>query len=82
MQVYDVRIYPGTESGFDLILRVRGGIMKHGSYSTLQETLEAAKTVEGRKPNQPIYFYDKSFATGMAEALTPAIEAMRKGGKA
>lgn len=81
-KIYDVRIYPGAESGFDIILRIRGGIMKQGTFATLHDALAAARAVEGRKPNAPIYLYDRSFPEMMADALAPAIEAIRKGGAA
>ena len=32
MKIGHIRIYPNAESGFDVILRVRGGILKHGTF--------------------------------------------------
>ncbi len=78
-KVYDVRIYPSPASGFDIILRVRGGIMKLENYPTIDAALDAARAVDGKEARQPVYVYDRSFSDLMAEALAPAISPMLKG---
>lgn len=80
-KVYDVRIYPGVASGFDIILRVRGGIMKEGSHATIEAALEAAQAIKGKPSGQPVYVYARSFPALMADAVAPALMAMGKVGK-
>ena len=80
-KVYDLRIYPGVSSGFDIIARVRGGIMKLGNHPAMDVALEAARAVEGRKTGQPIYVYDRSFAALFAEGMAPAVEGLMNGAR-
>lgn len=80
-KIYDVRIYPGVASGFDIILRVRGGIMKEGSHATIEAALEAAQVIKRKPSGQPVYVYARSLPTLMAEAVAPTLTAMGKGGK-
>jgi len=81
-KVYDVRVYPGVSSGFDIVARVRGGIMKLGNHPTIETALEAAQAVEGKTPAQPVYVYPRSLPDLMAEAVAPALGALPKGGEA
>lgn len=77
MKIDHIRIYRnGDGAGFDIILRVRGGIMKQGTYPTLQAALDHAWGLEGRKQGQPIYVYESDFAGMMADAIAPALAAM------
>ncbi|WP_265502220.1 hypothetical protein [Paracoccus beibuensis] len=78
-KIFDVRIYPGVTPGFDIILRVRGGIMKHASHPTIEAALEAAQAIEDRPTAQPVYVYARSLPDLMAEAVAPAVDAMLKG---
>ncbi|MFC0201474.1 hypothetical protein [Paracoccus rhizosphaerae] len=78
-KIFDVRIYPGVTSGFDIILRVRGGITKHGSHPTIEAALEAAQAIQGRPTAQPVYVYARSLPELMAEAFAPAVGGMLKG---
>ena len=72
MKISHISIYMGDPGlGFDIILRVRGGVMKHGSYPRLEAALIAALNIQGRKTGQPIYVYDGSFAELMADRLAP-----------
>lgn len=71
MKIDHIRIYPRGE-GFDLFLRVRGGIMKQGNFPTLQDALDHAWKLGGRKKGQPIYVYEADFSTSIAEAFAPA----------
>lgn len=82
-KIYDVRIYPGVDSGFDVILRLRGGIMKHGNFPSLEAALDAARAVEDKKAGQPVYVYDRSFPDLFAAAFVSSVERMaKKGGEA
>lgn len=77
MKIDHIRVYPNTAGdGFDIVLRVRGGIKKHGSYPTLQAALDCAWALEGRKPGQPIYIYEKSFAESAADFFAPALASL------
>ncbi|CAM3139368.1 hypothetical protein PANO111632_05030 [Paracoccus nototheniae] len=80
-KIYDVRIYAAVASGFDIIVRVRGGIMKEGSYPTIEAALKAAHSIEGKRPGQPVYVYGRTFPDLMAEAVAPALMALGKGGE-
>lgn len=80
-KVYDVRLYPAVSSGFDIIARVRGGIMKLGNYPTIEAALAAAQMTEGKKPMQPVYVYPRSLPAMMAEAVAPALGATPEGGE-
>lgn len=74
MKIDHIRIYRnGDGQGFDVFLRVRGGIQKHGTYPTVQAALDAAWALEGRKQGQPVYIYESDFATMLADALAPAL---------
>lgn len=75
-KVFDTRVYPGDEAGFDVILRVHGGIMRSGNFPTLESAIEAARATPGRKDEQPVYVYSRSFAALFADAVAPAVEAL------
>lgn len=72
--VCDVRIYPGPDAGFDVLLRVRGGIKKHGSFPTLETALAAARAIEGKNTCAPVSVYDRSFPELFALALEPVFK--------
>lgn len=80
-KVYDVRIYPGVLSGFDVLVRVRGGLQPSGNHPTLEAALVAAQAIPGKPPAQPVYVYPRSFAQMMADSFAPAKEAMQQGGR-
>lgn len=80
-KIYDVRIYPGVASGFDIIVRVRGGIMKDGSHPTIEAALDAAQAIEGKPAGQPVYVYSRSLPDLMSEAVAPAVIALMNGGR-
>lgn len=81
MKIDHIRIYPATDgNGFDIILRIRGGIQKQGTYPTLQAATDQAWALEGRKPGQPIYLYETDFAGVLADALVTGL-ARLAGGK-
>lgn len=78
--VFDVRIYPGSNGGFDVVARLRGGLQGHGNYSTLEAALEAGRAVAGRVADQPIYVFDFGLAERLAAQVVAGIEAL-DGGK-
>lgn len=82
LQIFDVRIYPSPSRGFDIILRVRGGIVKQGNWPTLESAFNAATKIEGRKPGAPVYVYDRSFSDLLADDMAPAVEGLLKVGRA
>ena len=74
MKIDHIRIYrSGDGEGFDIILRVRGWIMKEGTYPTLQAALDTAWALDGRKQGQPVYVYEGDFAGMLADAIAPAL---------
>ncbi|MBO4169693.1 hypothetical protein [Cereibacter azotoformans] len=75
MKIGHIRIYPNPESGFDVILRVRGGILKHGTFADIGAALAASWALDGRKPGDPVYVYERDFAGSLASALAPAFGA-------
>ncbi|WP_172332227.1 hypothetical protein [Mangrovicoccus sp. HB161399] len=76
-----IRIYPNPDpsKGFDVLLRVRGGIMKHGTYPTLEAAIATSWALEGRKPGDPLYIYEHDFPSSFAAAVAPAVAAVTKG---
>lgn len=74
--VFDVRIYPGSKGGFDVVARLRGGLQGRGNYSTLEAALEAGRAVAGRVADQPIYVFSYSLADRMAEQVTASLDAL------
>lgn len=76
-----IRIYPNPDpaNGFDVILRVRGGIQKHGTYPTIDAALAASWALEGRKSGEPVYVYERDFPASLAAAVAPAFNSIAKG---
>ncbi|RHZ98850.1 hypothetical protein D1114_01835 [Cereibacter sphaeroides] len=75
MKIGHIRIYPNPEKGFDVILRVRGGILKHGTFPDIEAALAASWALDGRKLGDPVYVYERDFAGSLANALAPAFGA-------
>lgn len=74
-----VRVYPGDQSGFDVVARVRGGIQKTGHYLTIEAALAAAWALDRKDPLDPVFVYDRPFGA----AVTAFIEQkLAKGGDA
>jgi hypothetical protein len=73
-KIFDVRIYPSDEGGFDIWVRRRGySFQRLSTWPTLQSAFDEAGKIEGRKPNAPVYVYRRSFSKTLAELLTPVI---------
>ena len=58
---------------------MRGGIVMHGSYPTIEAAVNAAWALEGIQKGQPIYIYSGDFASHVADALAPAVQKYLEG---
>mgnify|MGYP006961552806 CR=1 FL=1 len=77
-KINHIRIYPGAEGGFDILLRVRGGIVKHSNHPDIAAAITAAWALEGRKPGDSLYVYEPDFPSWAADYITDRLSRLSK----
>lgn len=77
-KINHIRIYPGAEGGFDILLRVRGGIVKHSNYPDIAAAITVAWALEGHKPDDPLYVYERDFSGLAADYITDRLNRLSR----